>query len=58
MQNVGGDACDERVSVLYKNKNHNDSYIGNKEYELVPIVYFVESFLLCDNLKFYVQMYR
>ena len=20
MQNVGGDACDERVSVLYKNK--------------------------------------
>lgn len=57
MQNVGGDACDERVSVLYKNKN-NDSNIGNKEYELVPIVYFVESFLLCDNLKFYVQMYR
>ena len=57
MQNVGGDACDERVSVLYKNKN-NDSNIGNKEYELVPIVYFEESFLLCDNLKFYVLVSR
>ena len=57
MQNVGGDACDERVSVLYKNKN-NDSNIGNKEYKLVPIVYFEESFLLCDNLNFYVLVCR